>query len=1113
MIMQIKIFSNAGVTLFQSLALIKSIMLGNNNTTSSSTPVVSPTCPNPLSPSVISSSNNKIDLLSNEMFPSLGMVGDSVNGGGSSTNNISNSISNGFLSKKSLEGYTEVFHLSFDQQRTLDPKKSLNLSSLCQIVGEQTRCTIDASRSTQSKMLTFLIKGSNQEQVLMTKRILWQKLAQNVPINVPVPLQFVGSIIGSGGSKLQALQMETNTRIRVPKKDDWNGNFIITGDYDAVRMAQSKLEAIIKEKSSRVSKRIEIDRLLMPFVWNEEFFKEGVTIDQRIDGITLAGDRELVKEAEEYWEMRVRDIKSSIRTIFITIPKGLHRRIIGHHGTIKNSIELKHHAIITIPERETSNENIKIVALDEGIIGALQETLNIIKHLDYQVFSGPVNLLKAFKYDCIMKELELKNQGTIEISIVADGVSICGEKESVSSVIPDLQKIISEAEQLKFEIIPIDQIYLKSVLAQQGLEPRRLIEDHDIHIIYDEENPNHITIASANIESIERAKREFLSPYLSVCDFTRQVIPIERKYQKYLQRLMLYPIVGKIFNNDELVLLGPKQEVSSCMAELKIEVEKIKKDIIAKSHKFEIPLASLEMKKHADQGMGWIRKWCKENDLLVNMTSTNLVIQGYKERADEVGRRIKDRLDQIIDQTIVSFPVEGDYLSILIGKKGQNAKKLQERHSVIVRFPQDDDENKIITIKGGKRHAEAAKQEILDLISYVKKNHQREQIFVPNNLVSFIVGKNGMTIDMIAESTNTQLKLTNPSRFELVEGERERERGMNKMTIMTSGSHSLINGINSSNGSIGTGVGPKADESIITIEGSKEAIEEAKRAIRNIVSQQQSITEIQIEFDSWPKIIETALSALRLIEKKYSDSVKLSSIPQILKTKVAILRGSKEAVEAMQEEISNLLNRSNEYKSVQVSIPTRRHGKLMGIRGERIKELAQTFNVSIHFPRSNDNIPLDLVTISGLSDNVDSAMEILLKNSMSNDTNSTISTFTSTSTSTATTTSSTINTVVNNGINSIETKNTSSSISSALPSSSISSHEEQREIYPFPKDKHALIIGKGGQTIKELQEATGCKIVVPSVKIQSDTILLKGTEQGILKAKEALENLINANNK
>jgi KH domain len=79
----------------------------------------------------------------------------------------------------------------------------------------------------------------------------------------------------------------------------------------------------------------------------------------------------------------------------------------------------------------------------------------------------------------------------------------------------------------------------------------------------------------------------------------------------------------------------------------------------------------------------------------------------------------------------------------------------------------------------------------------------------------------------------------------------------------------------------------------------------------------------------------------------------------------------------------------------------------------------------------------------------------------------------------------------------------------------ISSMEDQGNCTGYlgvPPEHHHLVIGKGGQKIGIVRDETGCTVDVPRRGDGSDTIVIRGTKEGVERAKEMIVESVEAGN-
>lgn len=68
--------------------------------------------------------------------------------------------------------------------------------------------------------------------------------------------------------------------------------------------------------------------------------------------------------------------------------------------------------------------------------------------------------------------------------------------------------------------------------------------------------------------------------------------------------------------------------------------------------------------------------------------------------------------------------------------------------------------------------------------------------------------------------------------------------------------------------------------------------------------------------------------------------------------------------------------------------------------------------------------------------------------------------------------------------------------------------QSSSETIIVPTQYHGALVGRAGLTIESLRADSGCSIIVPKAKEKSDKVLLRGTEEGRVRAKEAIEKMV-----
>ncbi|KAI8975573.1 hypothetical protein BDF20DRAFT_822811 [Mycotypha africana] len=120
-------------------------------------------------------------------------------------------------------------------------------------------------------------------------------------------------------------------------------------------------------------------------------------------------------------------------------------------------------------------------------------------------------------------------------------------------------------------------------------------------------------------------------------------------------------------------------------------------------------------------------------------SSVKVVIQGPKINAESAKDHIMAQVRNLADQATLTLKVPKEFHRLLIGPSGRYVRKLEEKYNVHIRFPRSNrgDESPSsspaptnpneITVRGGKKDAQAAKEELMELYEYEKEEQEKRK--------------------------------------------------------------------------------------------------------------------------------------------------------------------------------------------------------------------------------------------------------------------------------------------------------------------------------------------------------------------------------------------------
>ena len=101
----------------------------------------------------------------------------------------------------------------------------------------------------------------------------------------------------------------------------------------------------------------------------------------------------------------------------------------------------------------------------------------------------------------------------------------------------------------------------------------------------------------------------------------------------------------------------------------------------------------------------------------------------------------------------------------LIGKQGTYVQRLETKYDVRINFPrsnaaEEGERDDVITIRGGKKGADGAKKELVELMEYEKENNQSTTLSVPARALPKIFGRGGVAIRELQDETGTEIDVS-----------------------------------------------------------------------------------------------------------------------------------------------------------------------------------------------------------------------------------------------------------------------------------------------------------------------------------------------------------------
>lgn len=180
-----------------------------------------------------------------------------------------------------------------------------------------------------------------------------------------------------------------------------------------------------------------------------------------------------------------------------------------------------------------------------------------------------------------------------------------------------------------------------------------------------------------------------------------------------------------------------------------------------------------------------INKLRDEFDVDIKVENGKVEVKGPKAKADAAKSRIIVLGKKWEDETTYVLKVAPQYHRDLIGQKGSQVNRLQDRYNVRVQFPRvaviSDDQSvadtaseiggprqnrapqaaEEIVVRGPRHGADNAREEILSLYQWVMDHSHSSSVSVARSQVPSLIGQRGREMDRLRTETGAQIDVPN----------------------------------------------------------------------------------------------------------------------------------------------------------------------------------------------------------------------------------------------------------------------------------------------------------------------------------------------------------------
>ncbi|OAX83796.1 hypothetical protein ACJ72_01833 [Emergomyces africanus] len=234
---------------------------------------------------------------------------------------------------------------------------------------------------------------------------------------------------------------------------------------------------------------------------------------------------------------------------------------------------------------------------------------------------------------------------------------------------------------------------------------------------------------------------------------------------------------------DQILLRGRAGDVEKLASKIESFILEQHKDDLERGYvtAFEFPqkYANILIGKRGEN----INKLREEFDVDIKVENGKVEVKGPKTRADGCRARIIALGKRLEDEATYILKIPQQYHRDLIGQKGCQVNRLQDRYNVRVQFPRvsslptNDDQSVAdtaseiggnrnirpsqapdeVVVRGPRKGADGAREEILSLFQWIMDHSYTDSVLVAQSQIPSLIGQRGREMDRLRAETGAQI--------------------------------------------------------------------------------------------------------------------------------------------------------------------------------------------------------------------------------------------------------------------------------------------------------------------------------------------------------------------
>ncbi|KAF1953210.1 hypothetical protein CC80DRAFT_151862 [Byssothecium circinans] len=944
--------------------------------------------------------------------------------------------------------------LMFDPKH-LVPRSEMKrpMADIIRDINKRSKAKLEVKTGGPGGKVVFEATGPN-DAVREALKEAADQFGRKLDITYPIPASTRPFIIGRGGAKIQEIQKRTGARINVPKQEDGEDeddlvNVVIQGNSLTVEMARREIEAIVNERTATVNLRLkDIPAEFYPFLAGAHekhipTLENGREVNVHIPHyhtwdtqapanqaaqfmpqaqfpIQISGDRVAAQDIQAKIERRVQELRQQLAIEQCNIERGRHQFIVGERGGSLHDFLEQTGCSIIVPPSTDDSESIYVIGPRAKIQAGIDKLEDIAaemtmasadcarEHRGANAQAHADAVTRYLRHRSALAELERAHEASIVTpndGSTAWQIYARNGKNSMKAR-TDIMSIFAGHPPARFSTVDVDPFYHEFIRQQNA---KHIRDTTGVHVVFPEaveESPALILVFEG-----QTPFNDYQIPRGAPSDAEKKA------YQQGLRQAQEY-IQG---------LTGNQKDVTSRDVEANPKFHPRIQRFVEKEQqglpRDQVPVQLLfgDRRPQVDRS-----------------ANNQFGIRGPTDALEALHAKIlsfieQEEKDELERGYTTSFDFPQKFANYLIGKRGDNIKKLREEFDVDIQVNDGK-----VELKGPQAKANACKAHILGLAKRledeatytlkIKPEYHRELIGAKGSTVNRLQTRYNVRINFPRsagaknddeagdETSQRNLRIQAPDEV-IVRGPRKgaddaREELLNLLQYTIDNSYTDTISVAQSQVPQLIGSGGREMENLrtatkaqIDVPGAREGADPSGRAEIKIKGTKKAVEEAKKILQERVKVFDDTVVKTIDVNRKYHRNLigaGGSNIAQIVtaaggpddsRERARMVRfpraesddssirveGPKAIVEkivaSIQDQASTLANQVTEV----LEISPDKHRVLIGHKGEARRSLESKLQIQLDVPKlSESGAARSQVKITGTADKVEKAKEHIL---------------------------------------------------------------------------------------------------------------------------------------